>query len=208
MTINSIAAQPDRVGRHAVRFDDGSVLRLYRQTIEEFGLYPGLELTDDQMDKVRIAACSMSAKMRAVRIVAATNVSKKDLESRLVRKGETPTDAQNAVQWMSDLQLLDDKKTAEQIVGRCINKGYGITRAKQALFEKRIPKEYWNDVLEDYPDQADVIFSFVQSHIADPSDQKQVKRTIDALIRRGHNYAQIRHALERLSIETEGFVED
>ena len=37
---------------------------------------------------------------------------------------------------MPGLDLLDDAKTAQQIVQRCISKGYGRSRAKQALFEK------------------------------------------------------------------------
>ena len=67
-----------------MRLGDGSVMRLYRQTVEDFGLYPGLELTDQQYDDLRQAAGAMSAKMRAVRIVSATSVSAKDLEQRHV----------------------------------------------------------------------------------------------------------------------------
>ena len=114
MRIDSVASQPDRAGRHAVRFDDGTVMRLYRQTVEDFGLYPGLELTDDRMAELRKAAGAMSAKMRAVRIVAASSVSKKDLEQRLIHKGENPDHAKAAVSWMADMDLLDDRKTAEQ----------------------------------------------------------------------------------------------
>ena len=114
--------------------EDDSVLRLYRQTVEDFGLYAGLELSDEQMQKLETAAGEMSAKMRAVRIVAASSVSKRDLEHRLVQKGENPQQAKAAVAWMSEMSLLDDSKTAEQIVSRCITKGYGLARAKQALY--------------------------------------------------------------------------
>ena len=141
--------------------------------------------------------------MRAVRIVAATNVSKKDLEQRLLQKGENLTDAQNAVAWMSDMQLVDDRKTAEQVVAKCISKGYGLSRAKQALFEKRIPKEYWDGVLADYPDQADAITQYLQAHLSADAGPRDVKKVIDALIRRGHSYGKIRHALDQLSMETE-----
>ena len=116
-------------------------MRLYRQTVEDFGLYVGQEYTDSEYAALKTAAGAMSAKMRAVRIVAATSVSKSDLERRLVHKGEDPKQAQEAVQWMSQLQLVDDRRTAEQIVERCAAKGYGVARAKQALYEKRIPKE-------------------------------------------------------------------
>ena len=184
-----------------MRFDDGSVMRLYKQTVQDFGLYPGLELTDEEISRLKTAAGQMSAKMRAVRIVSASSVSKRDLEQRLIHKGEDPEQAKAAVEWMSGLSLLDDRKTAEQVVQRCISKGYGIARAKQALYEKRIPKEYWEEALEDYPDQQDAVISFLRSRLGDSRDEKALRRATDALIRRGHSYGEIRRALQIISDE-------
>ena len=137
----------------------------------------------------------ISAKMRAVRIVSASSVSKADLERRLVQKGESKTNAQQAVDWLSEMDLLDDQKTAEQIVHRCVVKGYGIARAKQALYEKRIPKEYWETVLADYPDQSDKILAFLQSRLGTNRGEKELRRAIDVLLRRGYSYHEIRAAL-------------
>lgn len=208
MRIESLATGPDRAGRYAVRFSDGSVMRLYRQTVEDFGLYVGQEYTDSEYAALKTAAGAMSAKMRAVRIVAATSVSKSDLERRLVHKGEDPKQAQEAVQWMSQLQLVDDRRTAEQIVERCAAKGYGVARAKQALYEKRIPKEYWDDVLENYPDQGEAIADYLRSHLGDSNDPKALQKVLNALIRRGHSYGQIRSALRQFSFDEEDIPED
>lgn len=190
-----------------MRFDDGSSMKLYRQTVEDFGLYPGVELTAERMDSLRTAAGAMSAKMRAVRIVSASSVSKKDLEHRLIQKGERPDQAKQAVEWMTELELVDDRKTAEQIVHRCISKGYGLARAKQALFEKRIPKEYWQEVLAEYPDQTAYIVSFLQSRLGDSWEGRDLRKAMDALLRRGHSYSEIRHGLEQLSVEADEFPE-
>ena len=191
-----------------MRFEDGSSMRLYRQTVEDFGLFRGLELSEDELKKLRIAAGEMSAKMRAVRIVSATGVSKKDLQRRLIQKGEDPDQAKAAVAWMEDLQLLDDRKTAEQIVHKCIAKGYGLARAKQALYEKQIPKDYWQDVLEDYPDQAEHIVRFLRSKLATATDTKTVSKAIEALLRRGHSYSVIKRCLNQMSVDTDTFPEE
>ena len=208
MRIDSLKTTPDRAGRYWVSFDDGSRLGLYRQTVEDFGIYTGKELSDEELEQLLTAAGQMSAKMRAVRIVSASSVSKKDLEHRLVRKGEDPLQAKEAVQWMADLHLVDDRNTAEAVVHSCISKGYGLARAKQALYEKRIPKEYWEEALADYPDQQDKIEAFLRSRLDADSDEKQVKRAIDALIRRGHSYGNIRQVLNHLSFDTEDFLEE
>ena len=194
-----MAAAPDRAGRYLVKFSDGSTMRLYRLTVEDFGLYTGMELSDRDIAALRSAAGKMSAKMRAVRIVAASSVSCQDLQQRLVQKGETPQQAKEAVQWLSELNLVDDRQTACQIVSRCAAKGYGIARAKQALYEKRIPKEFWEDALADYPDQLDTIIDFLHARLKDTDDGRAVKRAIDALLRRGHSYEMIQRALRRLN---------
>ena len=190
-----------------MRFEDGTIMRLYRQTVEDFGLYSGKELSDEEMKTLRKAAGEMSAKMRAVRIVSASSVSKRDLEYRLVQKGEDPKQAKQAVQWMSDLNLLDDAKTAEQVVDRCIRKGYGLSRAKQALYEKRIPKEFWENALADYPDQTDKILEFLRSRLKEDYEERDVRRATDALLRRGHSYQEIRKAMQELAFDPD-FQED
>ena len=191
-----------------VKFDDDSSMRLYRQTVEDFALYIGKELSDEEMRALRTAAGQMSAKMRAVRIVSASSVSKRDLEQRLIRKGEDPTQAKEAVAWMEDLHLVDDRNTAESVVHSCITKGYGLQRAKQALYEKRIPKEYWEEALADYPDQLEHIEKFLRTRLDGDFDEKQIKKAIDALLRRGHSYRIIRQALSNVSVDTEEFPEE
>ncbi len=207
MKIEKLLTTPDRAGRYLVEFEDGTVMRLYRQSVEDFGLYSGKELEEDEFSRLQTAAGEMSAKMRAVRIVSASSVSRRDLQQRLIQKGEDPEQAKAAVQWMEDLALVDDRKTAQQIVERCVSKGYGISRARQALYEKRIPKELWEDALADYPDQQDKILAYLESRLDADSEEKEIRRAIDALMRRGHSYGTIRRALDQLSFDTDEFPE-
>lgn len=208
MRIDSIKTEPDRAGRYWVTFDDGTRLGLYRQTVEDHGLYTGRELTRQEFSALQQSAGEMSAKMRAVRIVAASAVSKMDLQQRLVQKGEDPCQAAEAVAWMEEMHLVDDEETARQVVCRCASRGYGLARAKQALYEKKIPKTYWDAALADYPDQTDHILAFLRSRLSDDADQKQVKKATDALLRRGHSYAEIRAALRQMALEADEYPED
>ena len=208
MKIESVSPQPDRVGRYRVTLENGEVLRLYRQTAADFSIHAGRELSDMELGELRKAVGEMSAKMRAVRIVAASSVSKRDLEQRLIQKGEDPDQSREAVQWMADMNLVDDAKTAEQIVQQCIRKGYGLARAKQALYEKRIPRSYWEDALEDYPDQQESILTFLRSRIGEDAQERDIKRAVDSLLRRGHSFTQIRRALEQLRMDIDEYREE
>ncbi len=208
MRIESLKTTADRAGRYWLTTDNGERLGLYRQTVEDFGLYVGLELTDEQWQQLVAAAGATSAKMRAVRIVAASAMSRKDLQQRLVQKGEDPEQAAQAVAWMEEMHLVDDAETARQIVSRCAARGYGLQRAKQALYEKKIPKKYWDMALADYPDQSESISAFLRSHLDANPDRKALKRAVDALLRRGHTYSEIRTAMDRLSLDAEEFPEE
>lgn len=208
MRIELLKTTPDRAGRYRVQFDNGKVLRLYRQTLEDFGLCPGMELSQEQFEAVCQSAEATSAKMRAVRVVSAGNVSKAELENRLVHRGEKAADARQAVRWLEELELLDDRKTAEQIVHSCISRGYGLSRARQTLYEKKIPRALWESALADYPDQKEKIAAFLDSRITDGSQQREIKRAVDALLRRGHSYRVIREVLAQRSLDSDDFPEE
>ena len=208
MRIDLLKTTPDRAGRYAVRFSDGSTQRLYRQTVEDFGLYTGKELTDEEMEALLKAAGQMSAKMRAVRIVSASSVTKRDLEQRLIHKGEDPDQAKEAVEWMSDLDLLNDREVARQVIQKCVSRGYGPARAKQMLYEKQVPRQYWEEALADYPDMEDSIVKFLRSKLGPDPDEKDKKRAIDAAMRRGHSYGAIRQALANMEADHDDFPEE
>ena len=208
MRIELLKPTPDRLGRYTVRFSDGSAQKLYRQTVEDFGLYAGKELSEGEMEALLEAAGQMSAKMRAVRIVSASSVTKRDLEQRLIHKGEAPDQAKQAVAWMTDLDLLDDREVARQVIRKCVSRGYGPARAKQMLYEKQVPRQYWEEALADYPDMEDSIAEFLRSKLGPAPDEKDKKRAIDAALRRGHNYSQIRRAMNRLDLDQEEFPEE
>ena len=206
MKVESIASTRSPQGKLRVRFDDGSSLMVLPAAMAELGLYQGMELPDGAMESIKDTCAKASAKERAVRIISASTVSKRELEKRLIQKGEREEDAKQAVQWLDDLRLLDDAQAAQQIVRSGAAKGYGAARIKQMLLEKRIPKEYWDDALELLPPQDDAIDSFLQRRFRGKQpDRAECKRATDALLRRGHSWSDIRRALERYAPEEELF---
>lgn len=207
MRIEKIAGEPDRAGRYFTTLTGGTTLRLYPQVIADLGLYPGCELDEAAYQKLLEMAGSASAKMRAVRIVSASAVSSRDLEQRLVRKGEDPAHAHAAVAWMSELNLVDDGETARQIVRKGIARGYGVARVKQMLYEKQIPRELWPEALADYPEQDEAIQFFLRSRLPAEPTEKDKKRAVDALLRRGHRWEEIRRCLSALDEEMEAYDE-
>lgn len=206
MKLEAIEQTRSPQGKLRVRFEGGESLMLLPSVIAEQGLYVGMELPEAALEALRDHCRTASAKERAVRIISASAVSKRELEHRLVQRGEREEDAKQAVAWLTELNLLDDRRTAEQIVSSGLSRGYGEARIKQMLFEKRIPRELWDEVLADLPSQDDAIDAFLQRRFRGKTpDRAECKRATDALLRRGHQWSDIRRALERYAPEEEFF---
>mgnify|MGYP002595668149 FL=1 len=179
-------------------FEDGKRLKAPAFKVVELGLTPGAEVTPEVFLALENAQSLASCKERAVRILTASGLSKKELQKRLVQKGESEEDAEAAVAWLEELHLIDDLETAKQLVRSACLRGYGAARAKSILYEKGIPKELWDEALEDLPEMDGAIDVFLRRKLDGRTlDAKQIKKTVDALLRRGHSYHDIQAGLRR-----------
>lgn len=209
MRIKEIQATASRMGRVRLLFDNDTNMMVYPSVVADLGLFSGMELDENGYQLLEDTAAKASARERAVRIVAASAVSKSELFHRLLEKGERQEDAEQAVAWLSELQLLNDLQTAKQIVERGVRKGYGKNKLRQLLYEKRIPKQYWDEALADVPEMDDAIDAFLHAKLDGRTiDDKLTKKTVDALLRRGHSYGDIKAAMRRYSDELEDRLED
>lgn len=198
MRIERLQEPKQKGGRWTVFFADGQRLRLLSSVVGDFGLRPGLELSAEELSRLKEAGAAASAKERAVRIISASNVTQKELRRRLVQKGESAENASAAVTWLSDLNLLDDLETAKQLVRSAGRKGYGRARARQILYQKGVDKALWDEALEELPEPDGAIDRFLASRFrGEEPDRREVKRAVDALMRRGHRWEDIRTALRR-----------
>ena len=204
MKIESLApsAQPD--GPLVCTLETGERLRVPTFLAADLNLYAGRELSEDELSTLRAAIARARTRQRAVRILSSTSISRAALEKRLTDKGAVPEDAQDTVQWLDELRLLDDRETARQLAASAVSKGYGRARVKNILYEKGIPQEYWADALDTVPEMDDAIDRFLARRWqgADP-DEKEVKKAVDALIRRGHSWKDIQSGLRRYRADLE-----
>lgn len=204
MKIEAIEPTRSPQGKLRLRFSDGKTLMVFPVVIAELGLYAGMELPDAAMESILETCGEASARERAVRIISASAVSKRDLQSRLVQKGESEEHAKQAVQWLDELHLLDDRLVAEQVVRNGAAKGYGAARIRQMLYEKRVPRELWDEALSALPPLDDAIDEFLRRRFRGKTpDRAECKRASDALLRRGHKWSDIRRALERYAPDEE-----
>ena len=179
-------------------FDDGSKLLVMATVVPDLGLYASMEVDAALLERILQTHEKAQTRLRAVRIVAAANVSQRELQRRLIQKGQKPEDAAEAAQWLEALGALDDEKTARLLVQRGAAKGYGRARIRQELQQKGIPKDLWEQALAELPEPDGAIDRFLQQKLRGSwSDEKTRKKVTDALYRRGHRWSDIQAAWQR-----------
>ena len=125
-------------------------------------------------------------------------MSQKELYDKLTAKGESPEDAQSAVEQMVKLGFIDEEEYAGAIVRRYSSQGYGPGRIRQELFRRGVPKELWQQAVEQAPQTEDTLETLIERRLSGRTcDKSQVKKTADMLRRRGFDWQEIRRALSR-----------
>ncbi|MBP8639997.1 MAG: regulatory protein RecX [Oscillospiraceae bacterium] len=190
-------------GKFAVGFSDGSELKLSLDIVADLSLYRGKELDDDEFSSLKSKAELSKCKERALRIIGARPLSKKELFDRLLEKGETYENAEECIDWLSKLRYLDDAQYAGMIVRHYAAKGYGIQKVKSELYRHGVPKPLWDEAIEEMPETDDKAYELLCRKLkSGEPDRAELKKATDMLFRRGFTWDEIKAAVNRFCTET------
>ncbi len=179
-----------------LHFASGEVLRCTAAQVADFALFSGKELTAEEYEAVQEAARIARAKERAAALLAYRAMSKGELERKLIEKGETPDDAKEAVEWLDRLGALNDFEYAKSIVRHYSGKGWGAGRIKEEFYRRRVPREYWEEALDELSGEDEKIARFIERRmVTRGNDPKERKKTADALYRRGFSWESIKRVM-------------
>lgn len=190
--------------RFLARFDNDETVRTTLNVVTDLGLYSGKALSDEEFDQIQNTSSLALCKQRALRIIGARPMSRKELRDRLKEKGESAENAEMAVEWLTDLRLLDDEQYAAMCVRHYAAKGYGRGKIQNELFRRGVPREYWDYALDELPDQDDMIDRLLRKKLrSETPDREDLRRAMDYLYRRGFRRDEINAAVERWKDEHE-----
>ncbi|MDR2570106.1 MAG: recombination regulator RecX [Oscillospiraceae bacterium] len=140
-----------------------------------------------------------SVKKRALLILGKRNFSEHEMTKRLIEKGATSKDAEEAVSWLVELGYINDSDYASSIVRYYAKKGYGVSRIKDELYKRKIQRELWDEKISEVDDTEmdDAALAFLQKKLRGSDDKDDLRRASDALVRRGFNYDDARTAVSK-----------
>ncbi len=186
MRIERIEPSRHKRGRVLVFLADGACLRVTEQELLDFGLRSGDELDDAVLSRLREAAGLSNLKVTAADLVGKRAMSRQALEKKLREKGASQAEARAAGEWMEAIGALNDRDYAALLVRHYGLLGYGPGWVREKLREKGVPRELWEEALEDLPEAEAQVDAFLQKKLRGRTpDEKEKKRLSDALLRRG-----------------------
>ena len=204
MRIERVEASKHKRGRVLVFLEDGACLKITEQELLDFGLRAGDDLNEAALAKLKEAAGVSNVKATAADLIGKRAMSRASLEKKLKEKGASEADARYAAEWLEAIGAINDADYAALLARHYGEMGYGPQRVRDKLYEKGVPRELWEDALDQLPDNGEQIDRFLQSKLRGRTpEEKEKKRLTDALLRRGYSWGDVKAAWNRLGTAVE-----
>lgn len=200
MRIDRLEPSRRKKGRILAYLADGSILKLTEKEVLEYGLRAGDELSEEDINALRASFGESNAKSDAAALLGRKPMSRADLTKKLREKGASQRESEYAAEWLEAIGALDDQAFAALLVRHYSGKGYGPARWREELHRHGIDRELWDEALESAPPTEEIIGDFLRSRWKGKQpDEKELKRTSDALLRRGFSWGDVKVALRGVS---------
>lgn len=201
MIIQDLKPSKHIAGRWLVMLEDGTVLRVGENEVLQFSLYRGRELTGEEGEQLLSSARSSGLKEKALDLLTRKPMSRKELELKLEQWEASQSEQSQICDRLEELGFLDDGRYARQVVSHYAAKGYGTRKLRDELYRRGVPREFWDEALEQCEDCSELLDAFLEKKLKGSRDPKEMKRASDALARRGYSWSEIREALNRYGAE-------
>lgn len=179
----------------------------YRATVdsdywysEKFRNYK--DINEEELTELLDAVSFRRAYNKGLDFLSRRPYGTKELVKKLCEKGHEKEFAEKACERLIELKLLNDEEYARILAGDLLErKNYSIKRIKQELTFRGISR----DIIENTIDLLDndpvnrIIILIKKKYINKINDEKGRKRTVDALLRLGYSYSDIKSALNSIS---------
>lgn len=198
MRIERVELSRHKKGRVLVFLEDGACLKITEQELLDFRFQAGDELDGETLERLKAAAGLSNTRAAAADLIGRRAMSRRDLEKKLREKGASEAEARYAAEWLEAIGAINDAEYAAALVRHYGGRGYGPSYIRQKLYEKGVPKELWEDALEELP-EGSPIDAFLASRLRGRApDEKEKRRLTNTLLRRGFCWGEVKEAWRRL----------
>lgn len=189
--------------------EDGVCLKITERELLDFQLRSGDELDGDALARLKDAAGLSNVRAAAADLTGKRAMSRASLEKKLREKGASEAEVRYAAEWLEAIGAINDAEYAAALVRHYGGMGCGPARVREKLYEKGVPRELWEDALEELPEDGGQIDAFLARKLRGRTpDEKEKRRLSNALLRRGFRWGEVKAAWARLGELTEDMEEN
>lgn len=204
MVIRELKPSQRVEGRWLAVLEDNTILRMSENEVIDFALYAGKELSDEETAALLGSVQRSARKEKAIELLSRKPQSRRELERKLTQWEASEEETAALCDRMEELGYLNDAEYAAKVVRHYSAKGFGARKLRDELYRRGVPRELWDEALEQAEAPDDAIDAFVAKKLAGKTpDPKELKKISDALARRGHSWSDISAALRRYNVECE-----
>lgn len=194
--ITSIKQQVKRTDRYSIFVDNKYAFSLSEAGLLQQGLASGQELDQYKLASLKEASGTDKAYGNALRYVVMRPRSEWELETYLKRKDVEEPVAEQIIDKLRDLRLLDDTAFARSwVANRRLLKSTSKRKLQLELQQKHVPASIISQVLqEDETDERDTLRELVQKKSGRYPDRNKF---MQYLARQGFSYTDIKSVLNQ-----------
>lgn len=140
----------------------------------------------------------MSAKDYAVKLLAFCDRSEKEIRNKILKKGYSEEECEEAVKFCREYGYLNDERFAEHFVHDATRlKKLGKARIAMELRQKGIDEDIAREALEEADDEREILMNEMKRRFADAdfSDKKVKNKVLGYFARRGFKMRDIFYAM-------------
>ena len=113
-----------------------------------------------------------------------------------------PAEVTRVIGRLLDLGVLDERAYAAMVARHYAAKGYGRKRVEAELHRRELPRELWEEALEELPDSGEQLDELVRRRLgASPMDRQGLNKLMGSLLRRGYSWEEVRASIARNRID-------
>ncbi|MFH0915589.1 MAG: regulatory protein RecX [bacterium] len=211
--ITGLKVRKGRSDRIAVHLDGAFALELATVLVDQAGLRTGELLTTAAQGRLLEQDAPHRARSRALRLLAARDRSRGEVESRLRKSGFDPEVIADTVTWLEGLGYLDDGRFAATYAAERLRAGWGERRVRAELRRKGVDRILVERSLEAEgvnaqaaSEGADALLAAVRRRFGAQfaTDPDAAERRLSGfLVRRGYDWEMIGRVARALRTEAD-----
>lgn len=138
-----------------IHFDDGSNCKIFYDVVVKLGLRRQDKLSTAEYDNLLHENELFRAKKSSISFLQRRKHSQKEIKDKLLQKGFSFKIINDTIEFLHSKNLINDKLFAQEYTKlKYFEKNIGLLKIKHDLLKRGIKREYIEDVIQNYSDEA------------------------------------------------------